>query len=52
MANQKKRAKKTSQGIHGSGGKGRALTELELNLMGKGSYARFKPVGTDRSTQR
>lgn len=35
---QKQRAKKTSQGIHGGGGKGRPLTGIEKILMGGGLY--------------
>lgn len=47
---QKKRTPKTSQGIHGGGGK-TVLTGLQQVLLGKGAYERFKPVGADRTTQ-
>lgn len=36
MATQKKRAQKTSKGIHGGGGKFRGLTEVQKVSMGKG----------------
>ena len=41
---QKKRASKTSKGIHGGGGK-TTLTPLQKALMGKGSLRSFKPLG-------
>lgn len=48
---QKKRTQKTSQGVHGGGGKHPGLTRVELVNLGKGPFERFKPVGEDRSTQ-
>jgi len=39
---QKKRATKTSKGIHGA--TKHPLTELEKVLMGKGMYRRMKPL--------
>ena len=43
MANKKKRKPKSSQGIHGGGGKTR-LTELQKVLLGKGMFASMKPI--------
>lgn len=43
MGNKKKRKQKTSQGVHGGGGKV-TLSELQKVLMGKGMYASLKPV--------
>lgn len=44
MAGQKKRATRTSKGVHGGGGKVQ-LTELQKVLMGKGVYQRLTPIG-------
>lgn len=44
-ANRKKtRTKKTSNGVHGAGGKVRTLTPVQLALMGKGIVRARKPV--------
>lgn len=45
--NKRKRTPKTSQGIHGGGGK-TTLSETQKALMGKGRVASFRPIGEVR----
>lgn len=49
--NKKQRKPKTSQGIHGGGGKTR-LTETQKVLMGRGRYDTFRPVGQGHREER
>lgn len=37
---------KVSKGVHGGGGKGRPLTEVEKANMGGGIVRTFRPIGT------
>jgi hypothetical protein len=47
---QRARKPKTSKGVHGSGGKGRRLTDLELIHMGKGMFKTVPIIGGKRYT--
>lgn len=51
MAIQKKRATKTSKGIHGGGGRVRNLSPVQLVLLGRGPARTFVGVGLEPSTQ-